>query len=246
MGKKELKKIIEKRVLSGEHPIYTGDGCEACPQDELFFLCRQLGMLCESGLPFYYSKTNHSILIIDHVTFDSAANLSGQEKNFSDMFLKKQRRLRKAKKNMTGNFKMLPPVFRGPGSARGYLMNCALAFRQHYALLNEYKTALREEGVCLASGGIKTCFFMEDITPLGSYILNPDGMDELVLFYVKQFLDLFERSPDLDYVFFGNFKGRSDALWFMSKKNIQCYRTNEMDILRKNYFSFDVKRNTEI
>jgi len=67
-------------------------------------------------------------------------------------------------------------------------------------------------------------------------------MHELILFYVKQFLDLFERSEELDYVFFGCFMGCSDSLWYMSRDEIKYYRKKEMDLIRKKYFAFDVAK----
>ena len=45
MGKKELKKIIEKRVLSGEYRILTGEYCESGTRDRLYSVCRHLGAL---------------------------------------------------------------------------------------------------------------------------------------------------------------------------------------------------------
>ncbi len=243
MGKRDLKKIIEKRVLSGEYRIVTEDCGEA--RDELTFVCRQLGILCESEHPFYYSKNGRNALIVDHVTFDSNKQASGHSGSLSDMLIHSRRALKKPAAAMKRRYKMLPPVTKGPGSAKSYLINCMLSFKQHYALLDAYRKTLWEEGVCGASCRMKTCFFIEDLTPLGSYILSADGMNELVLFYVKQFLDLFENSPSLDYVFFGCFKGCSETLWFMDRETIDCYRKKEMDLLRKNYFAFDMKNNIE-
>jgi hypothetical protein len=242
MGKRELKKIIEKRILSGEYRIVTED-CETDPREELAFVCRQLGILCESELPFYYSKTGRNILIVDHVTFDSNKEETRQPGRLSGVFLTERRVLKKPESVLKGRYKMLPPVTKGPGSAKSYLINCMLSFEQHYAQLGEYRKTLQDEG--WTSCRMKTCFFIEDLTPLGSYILSADGMNELVLLYVKQFLDLFERSPDLDYVFFGCFKGCSETLWFMGRDDISCYRKKEMDLLRRNYFAFDAKKHKE-
>ncbi|MEI6100641.1 MAG: hypothetical protein WCP73_02275 [Eubacteriales bacterium] len=66
-------------------------------------------------------------------------------------------------------------------------------------------------------------------------------MHELVLLYVKQFLDLFERSAELDYIFFGCFMGCSNDLWFMGRDDICYYQKKEMDLIRRKYFSFDTQ-----
>jgi|GEM_PF-6974210 len=241
MGKKELKKIIEKRVLSGEYRIMTGDACETDPGNALNLVCRQLGMLSESELPFYYSKTGRNVLVVDHVAFDAKNSFSRQTESLPGVFLKERRILKKSDAVITGQYKILPPVSKGPYNAKSYLINFLEAFRLQYERLDDYKRMMKEEGICRPACRIKTCFFIEDTTPLGSYILNADGMSELVLLYVKQFLDLYENAPGLDYVFFGCFKGCSDSLWFMSREDIKCFRKKETDLMRRNYFAFDVK-----
>jgi hypothetical protein len=239
MGKRQLRKIIEK-MLSGEYRAVTDEGLKQDPLDELAFLYRQLGVLCESDQPFYYSKVNRNVLIVDHVTFDSENNGAAQGDAQAGIFLTKRRVLTKSQTAITGRYKLLPPVSKGSGSAKNYLINCMAAFLRHYAFLEEYKNTLRKEGLCAPSCRIKTCFFVEDTTPLGSYIMSAEGMQELVLGYVKQFLDLFEKSPKLDYVFSGCFKGRSNSLYFIRGEDIPYYRKNEIDLLRRNYFTFDV------
>lgn len=241
MGKKELKKIIEKCIASGEFQIAFDDAAAKSARNTLAFLCRQLSVLSEDELPFCFSKINKDILIVDHVIFDSRKKLTRQVDNLLDMFSSK-RDLTRQQTKLSGRFKMLPPISKGPSTARNYLANCAVAFGEHYDRLGEYKKALENEGIIRPGGRVKTCFFIEDITPLGSYIVSPDGMHELVLFYVKQFLDLFERSEELDYVFFGCFMGRTDSLWYMGRNEVKYYRKKEMDLIRKKYFAFDVAK----
>ena len=241
MGKKELKKIIDKCIASGEFQIAFDDAAAQSARNALAFLCRQLSVLSEHELPFYFSKTSKEILIVDHVVFDSRKKLTMQVDNLLDMFSSK-RDLTRQQTRLSGRFKMLPPISKGPSTARNYLANCAVAFGNHYDRLGEYKRILENKGIIRPGGRVKACFFIEDVTPLGSYIVNPDGMHELILFYVKQFLDLFERSEDLNYVFFGCFMGCSDSLWFMSRDEIKYYRKKEMDLIRKKYFAFDVAK----
>jgi hypothetical protein len=178
-------------------------------------------------------------MIVDHITFDSRKKLTKQVDNLLDMFSSK-RDLTRQQTKLSGRYKMLPPISKGPSTARNYLANCAVAFGEHYDRRGEYKRNLETEGILRPGGKVKTCFFIEDVTPLGSYIVNSDGMHELVLLYVKQFLDMFERSEELDYVFFGCFMGCSDSLWYMGRNEIKYYRKKEMDLIRKKYFAFDV------
>lgn len=241
MGKKELKKIIDRCIASGEFHIAFDDAAAKSAQTAIDSLSRQLNVLSEDELPFCFSKVNKEILIVDHVVFDSRKKLTKQIDNLLDMFSSK-RDLTRQQTQLSGRFKMLPPISKGPSTARNYLANCAVAFGQHYDRLREYKKMLENEGILRPGGRVKTCFFIEDVTPLGSYIVNPDGMYELVLFYVKQFLDLFERSEELDHAFFGCFMGCSDSLWYMGRNEIKYYRKKEMDLIRKKYFAFDVAK----
>lgn len=241
MGKKDLKRIIEKFIVSGEFHIAFDETADKSARTAIDFLCRQLSAISESELPFYFSKINKDILIADHVVFDSRKKLTKQVDNLLDMFSSK-RDLIPPQTKLTGRFKMLPPVSKGPNSARNYLANCAVAFGERYDRLGAYKKMLEGEKILRPGERIRTCFFIEDITPLGSYIVNPDGMHELVLLYVKQFLDLFERSEELDHVFFGCFMGCSDSLWYMGRNEIKYYRKKEMDLIRKKYFAFDVSK----
>lgn len=240
MANRELKKIVEKSMISGEYKIVFENAPVQQAGGKLAMLFSQLGSLAESDLPFCYSRVGKNVLIAAHVPFSSQKRLARQVESLMDLFASR-RDLTLQKKLLTGRFKMLPPISKGPSSARNYLANCAVAFGEQYSSLPQYKEALAQEGVIRPGCGVKTCFFMEDVTPLGSYIINSECMHELVLPYVKQFLDMFERTTELDYVFFGCFMGCSDALWFLSRDDIGLYRKKEMDLLRRMYFSFNMQ-----
>jgi hypothetical protein len=243
MANRELKRIVEKGMVSGEYKIAFAGASEQQAGGKLAMLFSQLGALAESNLPFCYSRVGKNVLIADHVTFSSQKTLTRQIESLMDLFASR-RDLTLQKKSLTGRFKKLPPISKGSNTARNYLANCALAFGEHYDRLPGYKDMLEREGIIKPGCNVKTCFFIEDSTPLGSYILSSDGMHELALPYVKQFLDLFERSADLDYVFLGCFTGCSNALWFIGREDIGLYRKKEMDLLRRMYFSFDVRKDS--
>ena len=240
MANRELKKIVEKSMVSGEYKIAFESASEQQAGGKLAMLFSQLGALPESGLPFCYSRVGKNVLIADHVTFSSQKKLTRQVESLIDLFASR-RDLVLQNKLATGRFKMLPPISKGPNTARNNLANCAVAFGEHYNRLPGYREALENEGIIKPGCAVKTCFFLEDTTPLGSYIINSDGMHELVLPYVKQFLDMFEGSAGLDYVFFGCFRGCSNALWFIARDDIGLYRKKEMDLIRRMYFSFDMQ-----
>jgi hypothetical protein len=141
MGKKELRKIIDKCMASGDFHIAYDDAAAKTAQTTLVSLSRQLSVLSENEQPFCFSKINKEILIAVHVIFDSRKKLSRQVDNLLDMFSSK-RDLTRQQTRLSGRYKMLPPVSKGPNTAGNYLANCAVAFGEHYDRLEEYKKAL--------------------------------------------------------------------------------------------------------
>lgn len=121
-------------------------------------------------------------------------------------------------------------------STDNYLNNFEENFYKHYTKIDIYINNLRKIGIINDKTKFKICFFIEDVTCFGSFILDESDPKGIVLLYVKQFLDILENSDRVDYVFFGGQHFNKKCLWFMSRDNINAFRKKEINIKDKEFF----------
>lgn len=129
-----------------------------------------------------------------------------------------------------------------------YLENAERNMQGHYAKLSEYMERLKENGI-IGDGSIVKCgFYIEDVTVLGNYTQDDNGLHPLLLTECKQFLDMFEDCPELDFCLCASshrnpscdifslfdLKGgispqMQRQLHFVSKASIQAHRARQKD-----------------
>lgn len=119
-----------------------------------------------------------------------------------------------------------------------YIENFRKQFDSHVKNIDSYKLEIQEESKkkydkCLMG------FIIEDSSPLGSVYFD-GGLKCVDLVYSKEFLDVFEQTPQLDFVIFamtGNEDNR--ILSFISQNTISLHRERQITVSSISKFLFE-------
>ena len=77
-----------------------------------------------------------------------------------------------------------------------YVTNFKKNFENHYSKLEEYNKEIREH-LKDNKKEILSCFFIVDSTPLGNYYKENSEIRPLVLFHVREFIELLNKAENL-------------------------------------------------
>jgi hypothetical protein len=123
-------------------------------------------------------------------------------------------------------------------SGKCYVDNFTRQFHNHYSRIAGYISDMKTELSTYCSNTI-VGFVIEDSTPLGS--LYFDGKMKCVdLTFSKEFLGMFEKAQDLDFVIFamtGN--DNNKVLSFISRSTIEEHRKNQIEVSNIDKFLFE-------
>lgn len=233
--KKEINKILLKYFPHEENTIRLENSNE---EEKRFNDCyRFFEDIIPHDAPDMYNKIGDEVLIVEHFEFDSSirSRKGSQYRKSESIVNQKFEQLFDSRKERDVHYS---DTIEHRCSAENYIKNITHNFNQHYSKIDRYIENLKLEGVIKDKTKIKICFFIEDVTCLGSYVLNNYRPESIVLLYVKQFLDILETSPKVDYIFYGGSNGNKDWLWFMSRDNIKEFRKKEIDLNKKEFFYF--------
>lgn len=233
--KKEINTILSKYFPNEENTIRLENSKE---EEKRFNDCyRFFEGIISYDAPDMYNKIENDVLIVEHFEFDASIRSkkgSQYRQNESRVNSKFNHLLNSLKK---GNINHSCSI-KHECSAEKYINNLKHNFNQHYAKIDSYINNLKTKGIIKETTKTKICFFIEDVTCLGSYVLEKGQPKSIVLLYIKQFLDLLDNSPKVDYIFYGGFNGNTDWLWFMSRENIIEFRNKEIDLDTSEFFYF--------
>jgi hypothetical protein len=194
------------------------------------------GLLIPYNHPDGYAATDDKLIIFEHFEFDSS---KGSKHKGS-----KQRR---SEADDSRAFDAVIPTREGSEyhgtldasySIDYYRENFLRSFNDHYSEIPEYKETLKSKGLLTDSQRITTIFFIEDTSIFGNaydtYSWDATNTP-LILLHCDFFLDVFEKSPDLDCVIFGSKYYREKELWYIDHSLITEYRkhtvsTDEIDV----------------
>jgi len=109
-----------------------------------------------------------------------------------------------------------------------YKLRLETVFNKHYKNINDYKNILKEKGL-QNDTNIKTIFCIEDTSALGSIYYDDNRKFILAPTYCLSFLELFEKSTDLDIVITYSEGGSSSkVVTYLDRNNIQFYKGNAL------------------
>lgn len=189
--------------------------------------------------PDAYSKVENKVLIFEHFEFDSSNN---------------SRNGTQQRKSIAADdraFDAVVPTEAGAVyhgqiiadySIENYRNNLKRSFDKHYKEIPEYKNTLRETGVITDTDEVITLFFIEDRTELGTIFESKrEGVswEPLILPHCDFFLDLFEKSQDLDMAICASWYPKQYCLWFIDRTMIAESRghmvsTSDIKIINTN------------
>lgn len=180
---------------------------------------------CES--PDMYAKIDDNILILEHFEFDgSNERRKGGMQGLSEEYKAREEQHKFLTENDEGQLVSNYSYYQ---TQVDYLNNFRKHFYRHYEKIPEYISHLTELSQINSNSNIITGFFIENrIPPL--YIDIDNDIDELVLLYSKQFLNIFEDSKKLDFVLFGGLFGEKNRLFYIDRSMISTYKLSEIDL----------------
>lgn len=107
-----------------------------------------------------------------------------------------------------------------------YLENVKTVFNQHYTKIDIYKENLLSSGLIEVNSSIKTCFLIDDVSPVGTAVFDGTRMLPVVLFQCSEFLDILRKSEKVDYLITGSNVSNQKYVWFFSQVSIDEYYAN--------------------
>ena len=221
----ELQMMRLKYFRQGEFRIKYSPACDFC-QSMLFQLWNKLE---EHESPDIIAFDEKQLLIMEHFGFDGTheARKGGMKGQRTENELKQAyQRLCERQTSMELQVKDIDKK----ETPEDYIRNLSKHYDAHYRRIPQYINKVIAEKQ-LQSPQISVGFFIEnDFPPIYSkYSVAGGEMKMVHLFDTKQFLDLFENSPLLDFVLFGHSSGTPE-LYYMDKASINYSRENEIDL----------------
>lgn len=183
--------------------------------------------------PDAYATSDDTILLLEHFEFDSSKptnkgsvqhQISAQTDRTIAEILSKD------------NFAVVAEKVDKSGKC--YVDNFIKQFNNHYSRIAGYISDMQTELSTSYSNTI-VGFVIEDSTPLGGVYFDGE-MKCVDLTFSKEFLDLFQKSQDLDFVIFamtGN--DNNKLLSFISKSTIEEHRKNQIEVANIDKFLFE-------
>lgn len=183
--------------------------------------------------PDAYATSDDTLLLVEHFEFDSSKPTS---KGSVQRQTSAQTDREIAKILCEDNYAVVTETVNKSG--KYYIDNFSRQFHNHCTRISEYITDMQTELSAHYSNTI-VGFVIEDSTPLGSVYFDGE-MKCVDLTFSKEFLDLFEKSQDLDFVIFamtGN--DNNKLLSFISKSTIEEHRKNQIEVENIDKFLFE-------
>lgn len=187
--------------------------------------------------PDAYAVNGKELLLLEHFQFDNSKATSKGSKQFRldaniDRYLAKEIQKSQDKTAICSSYV--------EKSGALYCDNFIKQFNNHYNNINEYKNTMQNE-LNTNFEKIHVGFVIEDASSLGScyYDETVYGLSSLNLLYTKEFLDVFAKSTDLDFVFFA-MTGNMDNLLssFISRNTISVFQKKQINAKDISEFAF--------
>lgn len=234
MKKTEIKRLQEKYLVNGKFAIKYSPFCKF-EQSLLFQLWNKIE---EFERPDMIAFDMNNLIILEHFRFDGTheARKGGMEG------LREENELEQSFQSLcdgqTSTAIQVYSISRKE-TPEDYTRNLTKHYNAHYRRIPEYIARVITEKE-LQSHRISVGFFIEnDYPPLyRAYSITGQQIGMVHLFDTKQFLDLFEDSPELDFVLFGHTSPQPE-LFYMDKTTIKFSRENEIDLTKVQFQSLN-------
>jgi len=179
--------------------------------------------------PDAYAIVDDAVCIIEHFEFDSTKTTAKGSKSKIDLN-RIERTFNKVEPTDVGV--TLHDSLNVSHSAQNYINNALQNTKSHYSKIDSYVNNLRNQSIINDNSKLEVGFFIEDTTLLGNVYVpkESDYPRPIILAQCKQFLDLFENLPRLDFCFCASTYSSNYFLWFINRTSIQFYRESQIDL----------------
>ena len=134
-------------------------------------------------------------------------------------------------------------------SSENLTNNFIKIYLNHYKKIESYKRHLIEEGIANESSRFKICFFVEDVTPLGTFHLNGFRRTTLRISDIKECVQIMQKNS-VDYLFLLNQYDNNKSRYFLQKtwlkdisneakpyKSIKMFNWKPIDMRMRSYLN---------
>ena len=189
--------------------------------------------------PDFLALGEKKAVIIEHFEFDCyPANRKGSQNQ------REQARIDRKRKSLpvTKEGLIYEDIIHGESSYEDYVNNLTRNFNSHYKKIESYKQNLLNDGLIDSETEIKVAFLIEDASPLPcSYIDHSQGRPKMALIdlaHSPEFIELFEKSPNVDFVVSCSTTGEENWIWFIDRTEIFAYKKETIDYKNEEFISW--------
>lgn len=212
MESEEFEKCIYKYFYEDEERNYLGINL---PRGKEKYNTNILKILSNfDKLEFFnrpdgYLLLKDSVVIIEHFEIDATnKNKKGSQTRIEENRIEKI--ISNSVNNLT-NEQMQVNI-----SIENIVNNFKTVYKKHYLKIEDYKQNLILNGIAKPNSKFKTCFFIEDKTPLGTFSLENYKRTTLRLINIKECVE-FLKEHSVDYIFLCNQFDNSKSIYFVQK-----------------------------
>jgi hypothetical protein len=229
MPSDELKEIVRKFFSDDSEISFYGSKDEV--EKEIVPFLRNL---ISFERPDGFSKIENKVMILEHFEFDSTQNSS---KKGSETRVELARIDRKNKQIPLTETDIYKDVVKCTHHINQYIDNAINGFLNHYSKIQSYKEHLKSDNIIDDRTDIKVMFLIEDVTILGNIDLKT--REPIILIKCDKFLDVFEKSENIDYILCFSSVNGQNKIWFLSRASIDTYRRNELKVNELEIIDFE-------
>ena len=198
----------------------------------------------KTSLPDFILKLKDFVLIIEHFEFDATFNNKDGSQSRKNEYARDkdwEQKINASIHDVSGL--QVTYETNDKHSLKNYDTNLKTIFTDHYLKIQNYKENLLKRGLINENDEIKVAFLIIDRTTLGNIVLHENKLISLSVFRSSKFLELLERSINLDFVFNGYFNGSMNKLTFASNKlkTIEYLKSLSIDFNSVEYINFEPK-----
>lgn len=185
-------------------------------------------------------RKNDMAVIVEHFEFDcyKVTRKGSQSRREQSRIGRKEKDVIPTESGVHFNDKI-----HGTSSYDDYIQNVCRNFREHYLQINAYKENLKKAGLINDKSVIKVLFLIEDTSPLGSMVVNdsndPPSPQPICLGQCREFLSLFEKSPEVNYVIACSMCESENIVWFIDQNEISDYQKESIDYSKMQFLDFE-------
>ena len=225
-----------RKYLAEGGTIHFHGNAQPC-QDWMDFLSQSRIMF--RNAPDFVALGYKKAVIIEHFEFDCyPVNKKGSQNQ------QEQARIDRKRKSLPIPKEGLvyQDTIQGKSSYEDYIKNLTRNFNSHYKKIETYKQNLLQEGIIGVDTEIKVAFLIEDASPLPcSYIDHSEGRAQMTLIdlaHSPDFLDLFKKNPNVDFIISCSTTGRDNWVWFIDRTELSAYYENSIDYKNEEFISW--------